>query len=110
MYKHLTWEECLQRYPALVRAMQWQACLSSSEAACGIRDYRDARTALQGINPYIPSNIPFSPEDSRKWGEEMMRFGGGEAVQHGGGPRKVIALAIKNRHAARAASGGKLIK
>lgn len=38
---HLTWEQCLERWPRLVRAIQWVIIGSYSEAACCIRDYRD---------------------------------------------------------------------
>jgi len=69
MTQYLTWEECLARFPRLVRAMQWTACLSSGEAACAIRDYRGAR---MGIYP---------PE---------LMLTGGEAVDHYGGSLKVI--------------------
>jgi hypothetical protein len=40
---HLTHEQCMRRFPRLVRAMSCVAILSLEEAACGIRDYRTAR-------------------------------------------------------------------
>jgi len=38
---HLTYEECIERYPLLVAALQWVLIGSQSEAGCVIRDYRD---------------------------------------------------------------------
>jgi hypothetical protein len=73
-----TWEQMLARYPRLIRAMQWVACLSASEAACGLRDYAGAR------NGQLPA--------------DLLRYGGGEAVAHFGGPLQVIQRAIKARH------------
>lgn len=72
--QHLTFEECLQRYPRLVKTMQWVAILSSGEAACAIRDYRDG---FKG------------------------REYGGEAVNHFGGPEAVIRAGIRSRHTVR---------
>lgn len=38
---HLSWEECLERWPNVVKCLQWVLIGTSSEAACCIRDYRD---------------------------------------------------------------------
>jgi hypothetical protein len=38
---HRTWEDCVQRYPLLTRALQWVLIGSQSEAGCVLRDYRD---------------------------------------------------------------------
>jgi hypothetical protein len=65
---HLSYEQCLARYPRLARLVAWTGILSSGEAGCAIRDYRD------GYN--------FS----------------GEAVNHFGGTRALIKRAIQNRH------------
>lgn len=37
----LTYEECVERYPLLIRALQWVIIGTQSEAGCIIRDYRD---------------------------------------------------------------------
>lgn len=60
------------RYPRLVMAMKWVAILSTEEAEAAIRDYRS--------------------------GSDLRRWGGGEAVQHYGGPEKVIRDAAEARH------------
>jgi len=97
MYQHLTFEECIARYPRLVAAIQRCGVFSLPEAGCAIRDYRSARQALTGAAPY-----PSSPHDgslvachkARMWGQDLMRYGGGEAVSHYGGPRRVIQSAL----------------
>lgn len=61
-------EAILRRYPRLVRAMQYAAILSESEAIGAIRDVADEP-----------------------------RFGGGEAVVHYGGPAAAIAGALRCR-------------
>lgn len=66
------------RFPRLVRMMQHVAILSDNEATAGLRDYVYAR---DGITP-----------------PDLMRWGGGEAVSHFGGPLKTIRCAIKARH------------
>lgn len=102
-YHHMTIEEVEKRYPLLVSACQYVAILSSSEAACAIRDYRDGRAAINGIHPYheqgygIPQNF-----DLKEWGERLM-VGGSEAVAHYGGCRKVIQNAFAHRGMMRAA-------
>ena len=53
----------------LIRALQWQGCLSQGEAECLIRDWRN------GIRDY-----------------------GTEAVVHYGGPDRLLHDAIRNRH------------
>jgi hypothetical protein len=58
---HLSYEQCLARYPRLARLVAWTGILSSGEAGCAIRDFRD------GYN--------FS----------------GEAVNHFGGTRAIIS-------------------
>ena len=70
--------ECQNRFPRLVRQMQKVAILSCSEAGCGIRDYLRARDGL--------------------YNRDMLRWGGGEAVSHYGGPEAVISDAIRLRH------------
>jgi hypothetical protein len=77
---HLTYEQIEARYPRLVTACTWVAILSRSEAACAIRDYRR--------------------------GGEYLRWGGGEAVAHFGGPEHVIRRAVALRAAARAMRAG----
>jgi hypothetical protein len=57
----------LTRYHRLIRNMKWVACLSDYEAAACLRDYHDG--------------FPFS----------------GEAVNHYGGPRKVITRVVESR-------------
>lgn len=69
MTNHLTYEQCAIRYPRLVRCMQYVAILNQSEAACALRDWRDGIT-----------------------------WGGGEAVSHYGGIKKVLDNAIYCRH------------
>lgn len=56
------------RYPFLLRAMKWVACLSQGEATACLRDYREGR--------------PFS----------------GEAVNEYGGTEAVIEAAWRKRH------------
>jgi hypothetical protein len=65
----------------LLRAMQWVAILSTGEATAALRDYRAARDGQQ--HP------------------DQLRYGGGEAVSHFGGPREVIQRAIRVRHTLR---------
>jgi hypothetical protein len=64
-----TYQDCEKRYPRLIRAMCWAACLSTGEAACAIRDFR-----------HYPGCM------------------GGEAVAHYGGPERAIREAIRHRH------------
>ena len=78
MKPYRTYEQMETRYPRLVTVMKWVAVLSSSEAACGLRDYAGARDG------HLPA--------------DLIRYGGGEAVAHFGGPLKVIQAAIKARH------------
>jgi len=59
--------------------MQWTAIIAQGEAGCALRDYINARNGL------IPTELMFS--------------GGGEAVVHYGGPRKVIENSIYWRKA-----------
>jgi hypothetical protein len=97
-YEHMTWEACLDKWPRLVKCMQWVACLSKSEAACAIRDYRDARAALMGDKPYgtaMPGTWTLA--DLFQWGEDIMRWGGCEAVAHFGGPRAVVQSVTSRR-------------
>ena len=82
MRKHLSNEECQARYPRLVRCMKWVAILSSGEAGCGLRDYRDVLNGDQDASQMI--------------------YGGGEAVAHFGGPLRTIVQAIKARHVVQA--------
>jgi hypothetical protein len=67
-----TIETCEARYPHLIRAMQWAAILSRSEAAAAIRDWKNG-----------------------------MQDGGGEAVMHFGGIFATIEAAIRLRRYAR---------
>lgn len=83
-YKHLTFEECMARYPRLVRAIQRVGVFSSCEAGCAIRDYRTGKYALR------------TDYAIRK---DLLRYGGGEAVQHWGGPEKLIRDAMRRRRA-----------
>lgn len=76
MKPYRTYEQCEKRYPRLVRAMCWVACLSRSEASCALRDWR-ARELYGG----------------EAWG--------GEAVTHYGGTCKVLESAIRCRHVVR---------
>lgn len=76
---HLDMDQCAARYPRLMRAMQWVAILSRSEASGALRDWRHGH-----------------------------RTGGAEAVAHFGGPARVISEAIRARGAVRAGSGGRL--
>lgn len=62
------------KYPRLIRAMMWQACLSQSEAIACLWVYLGTRN-LQHMSDYS-----------------------GEAVGHYGGARRVVADAIRNRH------------
>lgn len=79
--KTLTADQCATRYPRLVRAMRWAACLSAGEAACTLRDIAHVRAGI------LPA--------------DYLRWGGGEAVSHFGGPRAVLEAAIRCRHITR---------
>lgn len=98
-YEHLTFEQCAERWPRLVKYMQWAAILSSSEAACALRDYRDARAAISGDCPY-QTTMPRDWDMATlfQWGEDIMRWGGGEAVSHYGGPRRLLSDVVRRRH------------
>lgn len=93
MYHHLTWEQCVMRFPRLASSLQWVACLSLPEAGCAIRDYRDAREASNGRSPFPDTR--HEPDLWRVWGEDMLAHGGGEAVAHYGGPRKAVQRAVQ---------------
>lgn len=67
--------------PHLLRAMQWVAILSRTEAESALRDYRAVKTGQAH--------------------EELLRWGGGEAVGHFGGPLKLIERAVAMRHVLR---------
>lgn len=69
---YLDMDACMQRYPRLLHAMRWVACLSRTEAAACLRDFR---LGMQ-------------------WS--------GEAVNHFGGCRVVIQRAIATRQHSRA--------
>lgn len=64
----------------LLRNVQWVACLSEGEALACIRDYRAARDTQNS---------------------DLLRWGGGEAVTHYGGPAAVIARAVVMRQTLR---------
>lgn len=69
----ISMEEAARRWPRLMRAAQWCAILSWSEAAAMLRDWpRYRNTDTERI--------------------------GGEAVMHFGGPRAVLQTAIESRH------------
>jgi hypothetical protein len=72
-----TYQCMVNRYPRLVRAIQWTAILSSGEAGCALRDYVYARDGVTH--------------------SDLIRWGGGEAVCHFGGPLRVIRRAIATR-------------
>lgn len=74
-------EECADRYPRLMRAMQWSACLSYYEAAATLRTIRQVRMGTLST--------------------DMLRYGGGEAVNHFGGPQKVVQAAFRCRRITR---------
>lgn len=77
----MSMEECADRYPRLVRAMKWAACLTTYEAGATLRDIRYVRMGK------LPA--------------DYLRWGGGEAVCHFGGPRAVIQAAFRARHITR---------
>jgi hypothetical protein len=81
---HLTLEACRTRFPRLVRAAGWAAVLNPTEAAAAIRDYRDARDG--------------------RLSADLLRWGGGEAVCHFGGPAAVVRAAIGTRRQSRVGS------
>ena len=70
---YLDHDEAARRYPRLIRAMRWVACLNSTEAQSAIIMHRA--------------------------GHEFA----GEAVNHFGGCRAVIRRAFRCRHASRRA-------
>jgi hypothetical protein len=96
MYQHLSWEECIKRYPRIVLAIQRVGVFSTCEAACCVRDYRDGLAATRGISPFDGSAHADWP-DMRTWGEMLLQYGGGEAVAHWGGPKVLIRDAIARR-------------
>ena len=65
------------RFPRLTRAMKWAAILCDTEAGAALRDYVLARDGI--------------------YDRDLLRYGGGEAVCHFGGPVAVIAAAIRWR-------------
>jgi hypothetical protein len=73
-----TYQYMVNRFPRLTKAMQWVAILSSGEAGCALRDYVYARDGV--THP------------------DLLRWGGGEAVCHFGGPVRVIQRAIAPRN------------
>ena len=79
---HLSYEACRDRYPRLVRCMQFVACLSEGEAACAIRDWRSR--SLYGLDNPL----------------------GGEAVCHFGGCLAVLLAARRCRSIIRRLDGG----
>lgn len=84
MSQHWTNEEIERRLPRLVHFCKQAGILTTGEACSGIRDYRLARFSIKADS--ILEN---------KWGKDMMRYGGGEAVSHMGGPGKLIECAIQ---------------
>jgi hypothetical protein len=74
-----TAEFLLLRYPRLIRAMSWVAILSKNEASYALRDYLLAR-------------------DQAAAHADLMRWGGGEAVCHFGGPLYVTRERLFFRH------------
>lgn len=78
---HLDLDQCAHRYPRLLRAVKWAACLSHTEAAATLRDIRDV------CHGYLEPGY--------------LKWGGGEAVAHFGGPQAVITAAIRIRHVTR---------
>lgn len=82
-----TWDICAaMRWPRLMGQMQTTAILSEGEAAAALRDYIQARDG--------------------EIAAELALHGGGEAVCHYGGPRKVIRAAIRERATWRSIHGG----
>lgn len=69
----LTMDEARARWPRLYAAARWSAILTNTEAGALLRD----------------------------WPRYRGTVGGSEAIQHAGGPRKVIEHAIRCRRAAR---------
>src|SRR5216683_622539 len=65
------------RFPRLTRAMKWTAILCDTEAGAALRDYVLARDGV--------------------YDRDLLRYGGGEAVCHFGGPVAVIEAAIRSR-------------
>lgn len=74
-YTHMDTDALARRYPNLIRAMCWTACLSTGEAACALRDWRQHRAGLLDESQTM----------------------GGEAVAHFGGTRRVLTQAVKHR-------------
>jgi len=73
------------RYPRLLRAMKWAAILCDTEAGAALRDYVLARDGI--------------------YDRDLLRYGGGEAVCHFGGPVAVIEAAIRSRAVTRRLHG-----
>lgn len=69
------------RYPRLLRAIRWAAILSETEATCALRTIRQVRAGLLST--------------------DMLKWGGGEAVNHFGGPLEVVRAGIRCRHVTR---------
>lgn len=87
VHKPMTAEELGRKYPRLVRAMRWGACLTTDEAQTTLRDIRYVKLGA----------LPLGYATN----------GGGEAVFHFGGPLAVLQHAVRCdiRNAARRAYG-----
>lgn len=75
-----TYVYMIQRFPRLHACMQWCGIMSDSEVGAALRDYVYARDG------FVPA--------------DMLKYGGGEACQHYGGPLKLIKNAIRAHHSA----------
>jgi len=86
-YRTLPMDSVPDRFPRLLRAMRWTAALSQTEAVNALWTYVAARNGALH--------------------REELKFGGGEAVSHFGGPELVITSAARcaNRRASRRSSG-----
>lgn len=93
---YLTKEECLNRFPKLIHKCRQVANLNETEAACAVRDYLIGRNASNGFNPF--ATYLYKENGWTEWGNDMLRYGGGEAVCHFGGPLEVILAAIRMKH------------
>jgi hypothetical protein len=97
-----SYDYMVARFPRLTKAMQWAAILSSSEAGCALRDYVRARDGVYARHA-VYRGIEHDPT------EDIMLYGGGEAVAHYGGPRKLVraAASYRVRSAARRVLGSR---
>jgi len=69
----LSAEECVRRYPRIIRAMRAQAILSESEASEALRDFRRDPNALGGEATTCYGGVRRVLRDAIRWRHEWAR-------------------------------------